>query len=88
MPVNNEASFLLAELRRMLAGEIRQLKAKTALDASDLMKVDTIATTLVKIVRQEKALTDEDIDKARQLSTPALRRAAKMRGAEPSTSGE
>lgn len=84
MPVNNEASFLLAELRRMLAGQIRQLKAKESLSPEDLVSIDQIATTLVKVVKQEKLLTDEDIGKARQLSTPALRRAAKMRGAEPS----
>lgn len=84
MPVNNEASFLLAELRRMLAGQIRLLKFKEELTPADLLAIDQIATTLVKVVRQEKALTDEDIGKARQLSTPALRRAAKLRGAEPS----
>ena len=87
MPVNNESAFLLGEVRRMLGKQIRDLKNKNALgplEPRDLLQLDQLATTLVKVVRQEKQLTDEDMDGARKLSTQALRKAAKMRGPEPS----
>ncbi len=83
MPVNDDDAHLLAEMRRMVGKEVRRLKKQEVLSDSDLDRLEKLANTLVRIVNTEKKITDEDLGKARNMSTAALRRAAKMRGPEP-----
>jgi L-aminopeptidase/D-esterase-like protein len=83
MSVNDNESHLLAEMRRMVGKEVRRLKKQETLSDSDLDRLDKLSSTLIRIVQTEKKLTDEDVGKARQMSTAALRRAAKMRGSPP-----